>query len=78
MQITIEITDSYTNGDEFIRTEEVAVGQPLDGACLKEWAYDTLSVFPGRNGYFVDSLHTIKVLDCVDRSDLVGETFSFD
>lgn len=79
MQITIEILDSYANGDDFTRTEAVVVDPPRKGANLNDWAIDTLFPFAGQDGVYseITSFHEITVLGCVDRPELVGESFDF-
>lgn len=77
--ITIEIQDSYANGDDFTRTETVTVDPPSVGADLDDWAADTLFRFTGQGEQYagVDGIHEIKVLDCVGRPELVGTTFNY-
>lgn len=81
MQITIAIEDTYANGDEFApRTETVAVDPPAtDDTDFENWADDALFPFTGQGeGYAsIDGLHEVQVIDCTERADLVGRTFSF-
>ncbi|PZU04558.1 MAG: hypothetical protein DI630_00085 [Gordonia sp. (in: high G+C Gram-positive bacteria)] len=79
MQITIEIEDTYANGDEFVRTDTVTVEPPAGGEDLQDWAADTLLEFTGQGGIYVDidGTYDIKVLECADRPELVGQSFSF-
>ncbi|WP_128645604.1 hypothetical protein [Rhodococcus sp. BS-15] len=82
MQITIEIEDTYANGDEFApRTETVTVNPPPPGVDdLEDWATDELFPFTGRGDAIyanIDGMHEVKVVDCTDRTELVGQTFSF-
>lgn len=79
MDITIEIQDSYANGDEFVRTETVTVESPATGDDLEDWAAETLLEFTGQGGIYVDidGIYEVKLLRCAERHDLVGRTFSF-
>ncbi|OUS97386.1 hypothetical protein [Rhodococcus sp. NCIMB 12038] len=79
MLITIEIQDSYANGDDFTRTETVTVTPPLVGADLDDWATNSLFPFTGQGERYadVDSIHEVTVLGCVSRPELVGAAFNF-
>lgn len=79
MQITIEVQDSYVNRDSFTRTETVTVEPPFVNVDIDTWGDDAFFGFTGQGGQYVDidSTHEVKVLECVDRPDLVGKTFHY-
>ncbi|MET3959942.1 hypothetical protein ABIE52_006877 [Rhodococcus sp. OAS809] len=79
MLVTIEIHDSYVNGDEFTRTEAVNVDPPLVGVGIDDWGDNAFFGFTGQGGQYIDidSTHEVKVLECVEQPDLVGKTFPY-
>ena len=79
MQVTLQIEDSYANGDSFTRTDTVTVDAPPPGVDLVGWADDTFFEFTGQGSEYtnIDSLHDVTVLACAELPELVGLAVHF-